>query len=519
MLYRIAIAIALLMMFGPHAMPACADPPAPTVSPNTIERISPPRTITVDEAERLRTELERKVFTAFAKSDHAAAEAALRELIPLDADNFVHWYNLACALAMQGRVDEAVKMLQQSIAHGFADLRQLQTDPNLNSVRPLESYKTIVSGWDQFLDRRIDTTLDQARLVFGGEGSSARYAIEKDETLRLAYVTAFDPTLFKQSKEEIARLTSCWNALVLPADEPLRTGGAPDRKPPWVLVILPARSDYARWASRRFGENWQNIGGNYSHDSKQLVAQDLGATVRHEYWHVLHWRHMDQLGQRHPIWIMEGLCSLVEDIEPDGDSSFRALPSWRTNMARRLNKGGMLTPWDVLFAMDQKRFIASRPLAYYAQARAIFVYLSVRGKLRTWYTEYVRAFDEDPTGRIAFERAFERPLKETERDFRAWLRELPDVAEVVGQGEANLPFDIGPGTGDGPTIDSLPTGKARDAGFRMRDVITAINGTPVRDLNDLARVLGELQPGAIVEIAYRRGGKHGAAKIALIPPK
>jgi len=32
-------------------------------------------------------------------------------------------------------------------------------------------------------------------------------------------------------------------------------------------------------------------------------------------------------------------------------------------------------------------------------------------------------------------------------------------------------------------------------------------------------VLGELQPGTSIEIAYRRGGKHGAAKIALIPPK
>ncbi|MFN7020645.1 MAG: TPR end-of-group domain-containing protein [Phycisphaerales bacterium] len=493
--------------------PPATPPPAPVPQPGR------PIVVTEEEAESRRAELEQRVFAAFACNDAPAAERALRELIPYDKDNFVPWYNLACALSLQGKADEALAMLRQSIARGFADLRQMETDPHLAEVRRLEAYRAILSGWDAHLERRLDERLDAARKAFGGEGSRARYAVEKNDDLRLAYVSAFDAALFDQSKQEIDRLTRWWGMFVLPADEPLRTGGQPERRPPWVLVILPDRADFARWAARRFGDRWQNIGGNYSHDNKQLIAMDLGATLRHEYWHVLHWRHMDQLGQRQPIWVMEGLCSLVEDIEPMPDGTgFRALPSWRTNMARRLAKNAALTPWDVLFAMDQKRFIGSRPLAFYAQSRAIFMFLHERGRLREWYTAYAQGFKDDPTGRAAFESTFGKPLKEIERDFRLWLKDLPEVQETVGNGPANLPFEVGPGGGDGPTIDSLPTGAARTAGLKLRDVITAIDGKPVRDLNELARILGEYEAGAQVEVGYRRGGKHAAARVSLIPP-
>lgn len=490
------------------ATPGLAEPPPP----------GQPRTITAEQAEHERDRLEKAVFSAFATRDYAAAETALRELIPLDKDNFVPWYNLACALSLQGKTDEAVTMLEQSIARGFADLRQLRTDPHLEALRGTESYRTIVAGWDTFLDRRIDANLEAARKVFGDDASRGKYIIEKDESLRLAYVSAFDPVLFAQSKQEINRLTRWWETMVLPAP---KEGSVPPAKSPWILVILPTRPDYGRWAARRFGEDWQRIGGNYSHDNKQLVAMDLGATLRHEYWHVLHWRHMDELGQRQPVWVMEGLCSLVEDIEPVGDgpdSTFRALPSWRTNMARRLARGGGLMPWETLFAMEQRRFVASRPLAMYAQSRAIFMYLLERGKLREWYADYTGGFAEDPSGKRAFERVFGRPLKETERDFRLWLLSLPEVQESVGDGPANLPFDVGPGTGDGPVIESLTSGPTRDAGLRIRDVLTSIDGKPVRDLNDLARILGEYEAGATVQVGYRRRGQHGTAPVVLLSP-
>jgi S1-C subfamily serine protease len=50
----------------------------------------------------------------------------------------------------------------------------------------------------------------------------------------------------------------------------------------------------------------------------------------------------------------------------------------------------------------------------------------------------------------------------------------------------------------------------------MRDVITAIDGEPVRDLNDFARVVGERMPGEEIRVAYRRGKVHGESVLTLI---
>src|SRR6185369_8534018 len=114
----------------------------------------------------------------------------------------------------------------------------------------------------------------------------------------------------------------------------------------------------------------------------------------HEFWHIMHWRDMDARAQQHPIWIMEGLCSLVEDVDTGPNGGMIPKPSWRTNMVRRLAKGGSLIPLEVLFATGYKTFMNDRPLAYYGESRALFLYLHQRGKLKDWYTFYTAAFKE-----------------------------------------------------------------------------------------------------------------------------
>lgn len=488
-----------------------------------------------------REEHEDAFLKAMRRGDLEGAETALLAWTRDDADNFVPWYNLACVLSIRGKQEPAAEALQQSIVKGFADFHTLTTDPDLRHLRGTETYKAIVEGWDRIIDTRIDAQLEAAKKIFRGTPGRP-YSFEKDTELRLAYISAFDSAAFAQAKREIALLTHWWEELVLPAEEPLRSGkrantAQPDDadKPadtadtteaqpappqpnsvPWVTVVLPSRPDFLRWVTQRYGAAGQGVGGAYSHDDKRLVAMDLGSTLRHEYWHALHWRHMDQLGQRHPIWVMEGLCSLVEDIEPAPDG-FRALPSWRTNMAHRLAKANALMPWEALFEMGQRRFVGTRPLAYYAQARAVFVFLAERGKLRAWYTAYVEGYRNDRTGAEALKTVFDAPLADIEQEFRAWLRELPLVAEEIRPGMANLPFDVSPGVGDGVVIDSTPRGKAaRASGLRMRDVITSIDGQPVRDMNDFLRVIGDREPGEQVRIAYRRGKDHAETTVELI---
>lgn len=508
-------------------------PPAPSGKPPT----RPTRELSIEEAIAERARLEKDWLAAFEASDYSRAEALLRELVPLDHDNFVPWYNLACVLSLQGKLDEAMRMLQQAIARGYSDRRTLETDPHLANLRGTEGYADLLAGWDRVLAARASRRLDRLKQRYAIGVAGSPYVLSEDKPLNLVYVSAFDPKLFEESRAEITRLAAWWERYVSPPTPTIPSKLPADGTP--VVVLLPTRSDFLDWAVQRYGAGAERVGGAYLHDEKQLIAMDLGATLRHEFWHVLHWRDMDRLGQRHPFWVMEGLCSLVEDVEvgrggvveggPGEGDAMIAKPSWRTNIVRRLAKAGNLTPWDTLFGLDQKRFMTVRPLAMYAQSRAVFMFIHEHGRLRDWYAAYTANFAEDPSGMAALATAFGKPARQVEREFRAWARQIPEVAEVVGEGAANLPVEVGPGSGDGPEVldnrlaDFLAgrAGASRqsgDGGLRPKDVITAIDGKPVRDLNDLARVLGEFEAGESVTVGYRRGKTHAETTVRLVPP-
>ncbi|MBC7773592.1 MAG: PDZ domain-containing protein [Pyrinomonadaceae bacterium] len=491
------------------------------------------------DLEKRKEDLNKQSEAAFERRDYKGAEAVLRELIEIDGENFVPWYNLACSLSMQGRTEDAGPMLEKAIELGFSDLTTLQSDPHMAALRRTPNYRRLADSWGKILNERIENNLDALKKSYG-----PAYTFEKDPALRLVFASAFAPSSFLQAKKEVARMTVLWETLVStpvtgsvlnpaatrpareePDDSP---AGARDQATiPWVFVVLPTQDDYAKWAIAKFGPAWERVGGSYSHDEKKLVAKDLSSTLRHEYWHVLHWRDLTARRQMHPIWIMEGLCSLPEDLETLASGELKPVASWRTNQARHLARSGTLTPWDRLFKLDHKQFIGSRPLAYYAQARCIFLYLHSRGKLKEWYQTYVDGYGEDATGAKAFEKVLGKPLKDIQKDFAAWLRLLPQVQEEFKHGDAVFPFDFQEGTGDGIVVASIVSTRSREggvkgdrnkvgAGLRIRDVITAVDGKPVREMAELIQVLGEYFPGTEVEVEYRRGKTTGTAKLVLV---
>ena len=122
-----------------------------------------------------------------------------------------------------------------------------------------------------------------------------------------------------------------------------------------------------------------------------------------------------------------------------------------------------------------------------------------------------------------------KPIKDIERDFRKWVAQLPEVADEVGRGPANLPVEVGQGGGEGPIvhIDAMAdfmqpgasTKKPPTGGLLDKDIITAIDNKPTRDLNDLARVLGSYEPGTLVTVSYIRGKTHAETKLKLVTPR
>lgn len=71
----------------------------------------------------------------FASGQYAEAEKLLRKMIDHVPRDFNAHYNLACALARQGKKDEALASLEQAVALGFRDPQHVEQDADLQTLR------------------------------------------------------------------------------------------------------------------------------------------------------------------------------------------------------------------------------------------------------------------------------------------------------------------------------------------------------------------------------------------------
>lgn len=457
------------------------------------------------------SELERAGLRALAEGRYNDAEAYLNAQAEAAPQSFEPWYNLAAVACAREDADLAVTRLQRAIILGFTDFRTLSNDPDIACVRSSDFYQQTVARWQEVLGARRAADLAVARGLVPSKREERTI-----EPLKLEIISAHDPVGTDQSRHEIETIAAWAHTQLFPD---LITPGA-IRDDPWVSIILPDRAEFARWAVAVFGPGARgglsSIGGAYDHNRRRLVAQDLGATLRHELIHVLHWRDMSRLGQQHAPWIQEGLASLAEDYDLE-DGRMVPVPSWRTNIVKRLNNSGRLTPIDRLAATPMDRFVMSRPLAQYAQSRAVMLFLLDRDKLSEFYRAYTESFDADPTGLAALRRTLAMEQDELEDAYRDWLDTLPMVAETGTDLPATLGIEIENGTGDGVRVTGLPPGSRERTGLRIGSFITAINGRPTRDLSELIRVLSDYLPGESVTLSHRRGRVHATSQVELLP--
>jgi hypothetical protein len=454
--------------------------------------------------------LSEQAVKAFSSGDLDAAAEALQELIEADAANFVHYYNLACVRSAQGEGEAAAELVVQAVERGFTDVGLLRRDPSLAKARETSTVRRLLENWSAVLERRIDTDLERARERYGG-----RYFYEKEPPLRLAYASAYDEHTLAEIRAEVEQVHDWAMEHVF--------GGANDDlagdDDAWALVVLPTQQHFQQWAVENYGPAARNfnqaIGGHYSHDEKQLVTMDLGATLRHEFMHVLHWRCNTRHGQMHPVWVQEGLCSLIEDYDIGPGGELVPVESWRTNQARFLAETGNLLHLRDLCTIPRDRFTTSRPLALYAQARVLFLFLYREGKLREWYTHFVEHYREDPSGVASIEAVFNDELDAINRRYAEFCRALPTVPEEVKPGMASLGVEIdATGTGEGLRISAyIRRGSAGD--LKQGDIITHINRRPTRDYWELIRVLTSYEPGDTVTVSYRRVRLHQQTEVTL----
>lgn len=100
----------------------------------------PKKRVTSDSPERALIE---RGLAALGARDCATAMRLFRE----GERRYPAWpsfiYNAACCLALQGKVDEALDDLERALARGYSNYPNLETDPDLASLRAHERYKLL----------------------------------------------------------------------------------------------------------------------------------------------------------------------------------------------------------------------------------------------------------------------------------------------------------------------------------------------------------------------------------------
>ena len=82
---------------------------------------------------------------AHKRHDFAGMARACREGVDLGSSDELWLYNLACALALQGKTDDALAALDRAIERGFIDPNFLSEDPDLASLQGLDAFKQRVA--------------------------------------------------------------------------------------------------------------------------------------------------------------------------------------------------------------------------------------------------------------------------------------------------------------------------------------------------------------------------------------
>lgn len=445
--------------------------------------------------------LERRIYACFDRKQYRQAIELINRHLADNPDDANMLYNLACAHCLLGDFDASVEALHRALKAGFNDFAHLRADPDLQALRDHPTYKVILEKADAVAKASQPdpaTALEQWRKRFG----TKHYRYETDEQRRINYATALDDLSHREMRE----------MLELQADQMSRTlfGAPPEHE---ILIAIPTPEDADALFNNRL-----EVAGMYDHRRRQLVSRDIGSSLRHEFVHAMHHSHMERLGQKHPLWIQEGLASLYEDYELLENGEIRFLPNDRHPIVQRRARAGTLMKWDNLFALTGTTFM-SNASHMYPQTRSIFEFLADQGKLEAWYRTYVEHFEEDATGARAFELTFDMPLADIERAWRRWVIEQPAVDTRIREGDASLGIRTRESAAnDGVLISSIVRGSAAaKAKLRTGDVIVAIDGQPTRTLSELRRLLASYNVGDEINMRVRRHSEYFTVSLVLQP--
>ena len=452
---------------------------------------------TLDDDQDLR---ERMIVRAFSAAQYQKALRLVDEYLAIWPETPHMHYNRACAFALLGRRDAAGEALLEAVKNGFQDFETMRRDPDLASMRNHETFTAILEAKE-----RVVADANDGRMNAFKDRYDQGYVQEKDNERKLMVATGLGGRAHAEMMEMIGRQS----------DEQAKTL-FPKARLDWCFVLVPTEKDAPEVFKKELNvDDPRRTPGVYLHGRRLLVSRDIGASMRHEFTHRMHWADMETRGQRHPMWIQEGLASLYEDYEWRPDGSVRFVPNIRHNIARKQVEAQIDLPFEKLFLLDPDSFLAGNA-RYYPQARSIFEFLADLGLLAEWYSRYCETFNRDPSGAKAFEKVFGLPIDDVNGRWKRWVRDRGRIDDRIEPGDASIGIK-GVDAGDGIRIESVVGLQARRAGLRRGDVIMRIDGRSVRAQSELVVEIASREVGEIVRLEVRRGSSVRMVEVRLEP--
>jgi len=473
---------------APAAKPTSAPASAPTSAPASSQAgRGGTRRGQFANARRI-AGLNSQLTDAFKAGQLDKCEPLIKQILAIDPNSPMGWYNYACYQSRVGQLDRAVASLAKAIAFGYSGYSYMQRDPDLDAVRKLPGYQKLRALQDQFQRQRADKVRDALAKQFG-QG----YAYEIDHDRKLVFATNVDSRTLAEMKARLtAYATAQWNDLF------------DSRFDRYLTIVIPKAQDW-RWGA--------TIGGFYAQGSNMLIARTVGLTLIHEFTHALHRADQDGRGQSHPIWLTEGLATLFESSRMVAG---HAVPehNGRLNALQRTIRRNRQVPLAELIKGSHAKFMED-PGASYSEVRYLMMYLYSKGLLRKWYQAYCDGYEFDETGRGALEKVLGMKLGEIEKDWHKWvLDQKPALTRLPPDG-AYIGIQLRQATDGVEIISIVPSGGADKAGLKTGDVILEVDGERVFGPEDLMNVVHEHDAGDTVKVRYRRDGKYAELAVTL----
>ncbi len=235
--------------------------------------------------------------------------------------------------------------------------------------------------------------------------------------------------------------------------------------------------------------------------------------MTHEFTHALNAGDLDSVGQEHPIWIVEGLASLFEARQFEGE---KLVPrdNYRLWFLQQAYRTKRLIPLEKLFGWKQPQFVSNANLGY-GESSSVMLYLYETGLLKKFYDTYKINFEKDPTGKLTIEQVSNKKLTDFEQDWQAWMMKRTPPATNTGPEGAFIGVQFAQ-ENDGLKIEQVVIkSPAEYAGVKAGDIVVGLNDLDIRDQQSLMPILKEFKPGEHVTFKLRRGEEYLSVPLTL----